>query len=255
MPLVHWKTRDNITRLTLNRPKTLNSLSWELAQDFRSACAAIAKEPSRVVVLQGAGKAFSAGGDLGFIEDNCKRPQSRLAGRMERFYGSFLAVRDLPQVVVAKVHGTAVGAGLCLALACDLRCVLGAAKLGFNFVRLGLNPGMAAWPLAREAFGASRARHLLFSGRFFSGQDLHDWGAPSILAATQDELETKTQALALELAVNSPLALRLLKEETRLEELNPFLRFEARGQAKAFKGPDIAEGLAALRGKRPPKFG
>lgn len=254
MPLVQWKTQDKITRLTLERPRALNALSWELAEDFRAACAAVAREPSRVVVLESVGPAFCAGGDLGFIEDNRGRPLSKLAGRMERFYGSFLAVRDLPQVVVAKVHATAVGAGLCLALACDLRCVLATAKLGFNFVRLGLNPGMAAWPLTRDAFGASRARELLYSGRFFSGRDLYDWGAAGLLAETSAELEEKTSALAAELAGNSSLALRWLKKETRLEDMEPYLRFEARGQATAFKGPDIVEGLAALRDKRPPRF-
>lgn len=254
MPLVHWETANNITRLTFDRHRALNALSWELAEEFRAACAAVAREPSRVVILQAEGPAFCAGGDLGFIEDNCRRPKSGLPKRMERFYGSFLAVRDLPQVVVAKIHGTAVGAGLCLALACDLRCVLGAAKLSFNFTRLGLNPGMAAWPLAREAFGSSKARELLYSGRFFSGRDLYSWGAACLLAETPGELEEKAAALAAELAGNSPLALRWLKKETRLDDMKPYLRFEARGQAEAFKGPDIIEGLAALRGKRPPRF-
>lgn len=255
MALVRWRTEAGITRLTLDRPLALNALSWDLAREFRAACASVAKEPSRVVVLESAGPAFCAGGDLAFIEENRDRSQASLVGRMERFYGSFLAVRDLPQVVVARVHGTAVGAGLCLAMACDLRTVLGGARLGFNFVRLGLNPGMAAWPLARAVFGDARARQLLFTGRFFTGHELNNWGAACALAETPGELEEKTAALAAELAGHSPLALRLLKAETRLEDLRPYLRFEAKGQAKAFKSPDIAEGLAAVRSRRPPKFG
>lgn len=254
MAWVRWRTRAGITILTLDRPEALNALSWDLAREFRAACAAIAKEPSRVVVLEGAGAAFCAGGDLAFIEDNRSRPQASLIRRMETFYDSFLLVRALPQVVLARVHGTAVGAGLCLALACDLRTVLGSAKLGFNFVRLGLNPGMAAWPLARAAFGEARARHLLFTGRLFTGHELNNWGAADSLAETAEELAAKTNALACELAAHSPLALRLLKAETRLEDLRPHLRFEAKGQAEAFKSPDIVEGLAAVRAKRPPRF-
>jgi enoyl-CoA hydratase len=102
---------------------------------------------------------------------------------MRRFYGSFLSIRGLPQVTITKMQGSAVGAGLCLALATDLRVVCDDARLGFNFVRLGLNPGMAAWPLARFAFGDSRARELLFTGRFFTGRELFDWGAASARAA------------------------------------------------------------------------
>ena len=151
MALVEWRTLEGVTHLTLNRPEALNAMSWEMAAQFRAACARVAREKSKVVVVSGAGSAFSAGGDLGFIEDNMKRPKAALRRRMELFYRSFLAVRELPQVTVAQVHGTAVGAGLCLALACDLRAVLASAKLGFNFVRLGLNPGMAAWPLARAS--------------------------------------------------------------------------------------------------------
>ena len=253
--MISWKTEGEVTRLTLRRPEALNAMSWELAERFRAAALAIAKEKSKVLVVSGEGKAFSSGGDLGFIEDNMKRPKAALAPRMRRFYGSFLTVRSLPQVTVAQVHGAAVGAGLCLALACDLRTVASSAKLGFNFVKLGLNPGLAAWPLARAAFGDARARHLLMTGRFFSGQELHAWGAASELAETHEQLRERTGALAQELAGHSRLALRWLKAETALSErLEPFLKLEALGQAEAFKGPELAEGLRALRQRRAPRF-
>ena len=174
---------------------------------------------------------------------------------MRRFYGSFLSVRTLPQVTIAKIHGPAVGAGLCLALATDLRVVGDDARLGFNFVRLGLNPGMAAWPLARAAFGDARARDLLFTGRFFSGRELFDWGAASVRAKGSRELAKAADAFASDAASNSSESLRLLKRETRLgEDLTPFLDFEARGQALTFQGADLAEGVAAVRERRPPRF-
>src|SRR5579885_2134579 len=144
MTLVEWSTRGAVTRLTLNRPRALNALSEELAAEFAAAVRAIAREPSKAVILSGAGTAFCAGGDLAFIEKNRRRTAPRLVPLMRKFYGSFLSIRALPQVTIAKVHGAAVGAGLCLALACDLRVVSDDARLGFNFVRLGLNPGMAA---------------------------------------------------------------------------------------------------------------
>jgi enoyl-CoA hydratase len=254
MPLVTWRTEGAITRLTLNRPEALNALSERLASDFAAAVKGAARERSKVVLLEGAGPAFCAGGDLAFIEANRRRRPRDLAARMRRFYGAFLSIRSLPQVTIAKIQGPAVGAGLCLALAADLRAVSDDARLGFNFVRLGINPGMAAWPLARAAFGDARARDLLFTGRFFSGRDLFDWGAASVCAKPR-ELTAAAEDLARGAAAGSGDALRLLKRETRLgEDLAPFLALEARGQALTFRGADLAEGLAAVRERRSPVF-
>ncbi len=255
MSQVAWRTEGTVTRLTLNRPEALNALSEEMAAEFSAAVRRVAREQSKVVIVEGAGKAFCAGGALAFIEKNRARPAPRLAPLMRRFYGSFLSIRTLPQVTIAAVQGPAVGAGLCLALAADLRAVSDDARLGFNFVKLGLNPGMAAWPLARAAFGDARARDLLFTGRFFSGRDLFDWGAASARATSSENLSGVAGELARAVAAGSSESLRLLKVETRLgEKLDAFLAHEARGQARMFKGRDIAEGIAAVRERRAPRF-
>ncbi len=255
MSLVSLRTERSITTLRLERPQALNALSEEMAREFAAALKCAGREKSKVLVLEAAGPAFSAGGDLAFIEKNMKRPQASLARIMKRFYGSFLSIRELPQVTIAKIQGTAVGAGLCLALACDLRVVVDDAKLGFNFVRLGLNPGMAAWPLARAAFGDARARDLLFTGRLFSGRDMHAWGGACARAATPAELDGVCAELAGRVASGSGESLRILKAETRLSEnLEPYLRHEAKGQSLTFKGVDLVEGVAAVRERRAPKF-
>ena len=255
MASVSWRTDGAVTRLTLNRPEALNALSEDMAAEFSSAVKRVAREKSKVVLLEGAGKAFCAGGDLAFIEKNRRRKAAALAPLMRKFYGAFLSIRGLPQVTISKIQGPAVGAGLCLALATDLRVVADDARLGFNFVRLGLNPGMAAWPLARAAFGDARARDLLFTGRFFTGRDLFDWGAASARAADAEHLSAAADAFAASVASGSSQSLRLLKAETRLgENLAPYLAHEARGQARTFKSPDIVEGLAAVRERRAPRF-
>ena len=255
MSLVAWRTDGAVTRLTLNRPASLNALSEELAAEFAAAVKRVAREKSKVVILEGAGSAFCAGGDLGFIDVNRRRKAAVLVPLMRKFYGSFLSIRTLPQVTIAKIHGSAVGAGLCLGLATDLRVVCDDARLGFNFVRLGLNPGMAAWPLARASFGDARARELLFTGRFFSGRELFDWGAASARASGEETLSAAADDLARGVAAGSFESLRLLKAEMRLgENLMPFLLYEARGQARTFKGRDIAEGVAAVRERRAPQF-
>lgn len=255
MQTVSLKTEGLVTTLTLQRPDAYNAMSEQMAVEFAAAVKYAAKEPSKVLVLKGDGPAFSAGGDLGFIETNMARKPAQLAPLMRKFYGSFLSIRTLPQVTVASVHGTAVGAGLCLALACDLRIAVLDARLSLNFVRLGLNPGMGAWPLARHAFGDARARELLFTGRNFTGRDMVEWGAAMAGASSSVELLSMTDALAQSLAAASGESLRILKAETRLgEKLDPYLLHEAKGQAVTFKGKDIAEGVAAVREKRLPKF-
>jgi len=255
MTFVSLRTEHSVTTLRLERPQALNAMSEAMARDFASAVKRAAREKSKVLVLEAAGAAFSAGGDLAFIEKNMKRPKASLAKIMRRFYGDFLSIRDVPQVTIAKVHGTAVGAGLCLALACDLRVAAAGAKLSFNFVRLGLNPGMAAWPLARAALGDARARELLFTGRLFSGSDLYAWGGASDAATTCEGLDETCAALARRVAEGSAESLRLLKAETLLSnDLAPYLAHEAKGQARTFKGADLAEGLLAIRERRSPRF-
>jgi len=255
MPLVSLRDEGAVARLTLNRPEALNALSEELAGEFAAAVKKAARLRAKVVLLEGAGSAFCAGGDLAFIEKNRRGTTAALAARMRKFYASFLSIRSLPQATVAKVQGPAVGAGLCLALAADLRAVADDARLGFNFVRLGINPGMAAWPLARAALGDARARELLFTGRFFTGRELYDWGGASVRAESAEALTAAADDLARRAASGSRDALRLLKAETRLgEDLSSFLNFEAKGQALTFRGPDLAEGLAAVRERRPPSF-
>jgi len=256
MSLVSLRTDRSITTLRLERPSALNAMSEAMAKEFAAAVKRAGREKSKVLVLEAEGPAFSAGGDLAFIEKNMTRPRASLAKIMRRFYGDFLSIRDVPQVTIAKIHGTAVGAGLCLALACDLRVVVSDAKLGFNFVRLGLNPGMAAWPLARAAFGDARARELLFTGRLFSGRDMHSWGGACATAAIASELDGVCAELAGRVASGSGESLRLLKAETRLGfDLSPYLAHEAKGQALTFKGVDLIEGVAAIRQRRAPRFG
>ena len=106
MSLVSLRTERSVTTLRLERPQALNAMSEAMAKDFAAAVKRAAKEKSRVVVLEAAGSAFSAGGDLAFIEKNMKRPKASLAPVMKRFYGDFLSIRALPQVTIAKIHFT-----------------------------------------------------------------------------------------------------------------------------------------------------
>ena len=139
-------------------------------QAFVARTAELAGDASvRAVILTGAGTAFAAGGDLAMIQaradEAAARPERarRVVGdAMRSFYRLFLAIRDLPCPTIAALNGSAVGAGLCVALACDVRIASATARLGLNFTALGLHPGMGAtWTLPRLV-GPAHAAELLF---------------------------------------------------------------------------------------------
>lgn len=256
MDLLRWSTRDGITELFFEQPEKRNPLDLPTKKAFTAALKSIAKEKSKILVLSGSGGAFSAGGDLDFLEANSHRRAAQNKKTMIDFYSSFLKLRSLPQVTIAKINGPAVGAGLCLALACDMRSSLRTAKCGFNFVRIGLNPGMGAWPLGRAVLGEARARELLMRGCILPASEFFGYtGAVSAWADTGIELDERTDALAREVAANSGTALRALKAEIGLgDDLAKYLRAEATGQARCFAGPDLLEGIASIREKRAPNF-
>jgi hypothetical protein len=145
---------DGITVLTLDDPERRNAMTEEMGDALTAATAELAGDDDlRVVVLTGAPPAFSAGGDLAMLEELARRTRDEgfdATETMQAFYRRFLTVRDLPVPVIAAINGHAVGAGLCVALACDLRIVASDAKVGLNFARLGLHPGMGgSWLLPR----------------------------------------------------------------------------------------------------------
>ena len=151
-----------ITRLTLNRPRQANALDVETGFELESAVAELGKHAGlRAVVITGAGAHFSAGGDFAFIEENTRLPRERVRERMLRFYQMYLSVLELPVPTIAMVRGGAIGAGLGLALACDIRIGARSARLGANFARVGLHPGMGTTLLLPHVVGAPRAAQLL----------------------------------------------------------------------------------------------
>jgi enoyl-CoA hydratase len=175
---------------------------------------------------------------------------------MGRFYRLFLRLRALPQPSIAAVNGAAIGAGCCVALACDLRLAASEAKLGLNFNRLGLHPGMAAtWTLPRIV-GAAQAAELLYTGRILDGAEAARIGLVN-RAVPRAKLREEALALAHSIAANAPLAVQATKRSLALSgatTLDEQLDQEAREQAIGYESADLLEGLAAIRERRAPAF-
>lgn len=164
---------NGVATVTLNDPAKLNALNSAMAEDFGRVIDDLCDncEDIGAVVLTGAGRAFSAGGDLAFLDARAADTPSRNSQLMRRFYESFLTVRRLPVPLIAAINGPAIGAGLCLALACDVRVAARDAKMGITFVNLGLHPGMGATHFLPALVGPQIASRMMLTGEVFDGDE------------------------------------------------------------------------------------
>lgn len=246
-----------IARITLNDPTNLNAMSEEMALDFQKAIQTLAltETKPRVIILSGSGKAFSSGGHLEMLEK--KRILSGEHNRqlMRKFYKSFLQVLDLGCPLVASINGSAIGAGLCLACACDLRVASEDAKFGFTFTKLGLHPGMGATYFVPRVVGTAKACELLLTSRVINATEALACGLVSQIVPSGD-LTALTDKIAVEIAGCGPEATRqlLFSLRNRPLDLDSSLEREAVAQSINYSGKEFAEGLSAVREKRPAKF-
>lgn len=254
----------DVVTLQFNDPDHLNAMTRTMGEAFRQRIASLSRDESvRAVVLTGSGRAFSAGGDLDMLQQQADKGAAdpdgawrEIRDEMSTFYRLFLTVRDLPCPTIAAVNGHAIGAGFCVALACDFRYVASEAKLGLNFTRLGVHPGMGAtWSLPRLV-GPAMAAELLYTSRLVAGEEALALGLANRVAP-RAELLGLAQTTAAEIAANAPGAVRAVKHALRRTEsasLEDQLQFEASEQAKNFTSADAQEGIAAVREKRDPSF-
>lgn len=264
--LVELERRENaVALLRFNDPQRLNAMSEAMGAAFSKTLETLAQDSElRAVVLTGAGRAFSAGGDLEMLERMGREGRARPGGparragsaAMGRFYRMYLGLRALPVPVIAAVGGHAIGAGFCVALACDLRIAAREAKLGLNFVKIGLHPGMAAtWTLPRLV-GPARTADLLYTGRLVGGEEAERIGLVNRALPREQVLEDAL-ATAAQVASSAPLAVRALRRSLAVSAQNDIERqldLEADAQAQNYESEDLAEGLRALREKREPHF-
>ncbi len=263
-PLVLVERDQDVAILTFNDPQRLNAMSQAMGEAFATCVATLGSDETlRAVILTGAGRAFSAGGDLGMIQQRADEGAAApgiarrgIRDSMRSFYKLFLSVRDLPCPTIAAINGAAVGAGFCVALACDVRIASSEAKLGLNFTRIGLQPGMGAtWTLPRLV-GPAHAAEILYSSRVFDGEEAAKIGLVN-RAVEPGAVVSAARDLANEFASNAPAAVRATKRalaRTFDATLEDQLSFEAQEQAICFETQDAQEGIAAAKERRAPKF-
>lgn len=246
-----------VVLLTLSNPEQRNAMVDEVTTAWTAALGEIRADPTvRAVVVTGAGTAFSSGGNTSWIASEPDASVARLRERMEAFYRDWLAIRELQVPTIAAVNGAAIGAGLCLALACDLRYAATDAKLAMPFVRLGMHPGMLATYLLPQAVGLARARDLLLTGRTVLGEEGERIGLVSAHLPTEQVLGHALE-VAEQIAATAPVASRLTKlalAGNAPTDADQVLQWEALAQAVTLTTADLREGIAAARERRTPKF-
>jgi enoyl-CoA hydratase len=243
--------------LTLNNPDNLNAMTHEMGEAIQEMVPKLnASKDLRVVILSGAGRAFSAGGDLQFILDHSKKSHGENQREMVEFYGKFLTLRDIAVPTIAMLNGPAVGAGFLIALACDLRYAVAGAKLAANFAKLGISSGMGGLYWLTKIAGPARAADLLLTGRTISSEEGVGLGLINGVFPS-DQLESQVQSIAEQIAQNAPISLQIIKkgiQQAVTANLEEVIAYESEGQARTFATEDLIEGVAAIREKRAPKF-
>ena len=253
----------HVRRLTLNRPEQLNAMTAELCQALHDELSALARERScRAVILTGAGRSFCAGLDLhGYgaapENDGSDEPRDRLANQ-EHMSRLILALRALPQPVIAAVNGPAAGFGLALALGCDIRYAAPEAVFRAAFINIGVsNCDMATSWLLPRLIGASRSHELMLTGRRVGAEEALQMGLVADLAG-EGRLAERALEAAVQIASLAPWGVRLTKRGawTALEipSEQAAVEYEDRQQIMSTFGRAVPEAIEAFLQKRDAEF-
>jgi enoyl-CoA hydratase len=251
-----FSRRDHgVLLITMDRPGKFNAADEQMHTELARVWTDVSADPgTRVAVITGAGKAFSAGGDLDMVE--------RMAGDYDRVSHMLREMSDLvyniincEKPIVSAINGVAVGAGTVVALLADIAIAAEDARIGDGHVKLGVAAGDHAaiiWPLLA---GMAKARYHLLTGEMITGADAERAGLVA-RSVPRDQVLDEALRVANTLATGSQPAIRLTKRALNswLRTAGPTFEQSAAYEMLTFMGPDVAEGYTALREKRPPQF-
>ena len=256
-PAVITEFKDRICILTLNEPDRLNAMSDEMSVAFKKTIEELREDPKpKVLIVTGAGRAFSAGGNLDRIAASFGTDPGIRKRTSYDFYSSFLSVRTLRIPTIAAINGHAVGAGGCLALACDMRVAAEGAKIGFTFARIGLHPGMGSEFLLLNTVGEAKTYELLMTGDILPAAEAYQIGLVNHVVPDEGLMD-KAMEIAQKICALPDLPIKMMKDSipaAKHSTLEETLHRQAAYQSINYMTRDFKEGINALREKRTPKF-
>lgn len=247
------RTSDAVTTITLNRPDKLNAFAGTMREDLLAALeAAEASGDCRCVVITGAGRAFSAGGDVEFMHGLRERDDvAGLRKLLDAGAAVITRIDSMSKPVIAAINGVAAGAGCNLALACDYRIASDAAKLAESFVRIGLHPDWGGTFFLPRLAGSGRAFEMMMTGRAVDATEALAMGVVDRVVPAADFV-SEVASLARAFASAPPMAAAGIKRALRASPRNDLraqLGVECENQVHAFRSADAAERIAAFAKK------
>lgn len=256
---IEYEIRNRVAWIRLNRPEQKNSFTLEMIDAWRGFLQQAQDDDGvGAVVVTGNGGSFCAGADLAIIEDlNAKGSAHAWKSLLwDRVHRIAFTLETVDKPVIAAVGGAAVGAGLDMALMCDMRFAARSATLSEGYIRIGAVPGDGGCFFLPRLVGVAKALELLMSGDFIDAEEA--LGIGMVNRVYDDaELEAQTQAFAQKLTRQSPIALRAIKRTTYQAlrmDMRSSLDLVSSHMGMVQTTVDAAEALAAFRERRPPRF-
>ena len=244
-----------VATLTLNRPEKRNAISYELIEDLLRALEEVKQSPARILILTGAGKAFSSGMDLDNLKALIGRTPEQNLQDSRTMVSLFRSLYEFPKPTIAAVNGAAIAGGTGLALLCDFTLAVPEAKFGYTEVRIGFVPAIVSTFLLRQV-GEKIARDLVLTGRIFDAEEALRIGLLKEIVPPE-KLMDRARELAAQLMESSPLSLaytkRLLTDHARAD-LDAHIESAIRENAGIRASADFREGIASFLEKRKPRW-
>ena len=252
-PTIQLAYDGGVATITLNRPEKRNAISFELIADLLAALDEVGKSRATVLLVTGAGKAFSSGMDLDNLKALLGRTPEENRQDSETMVRLFRSLYEFPKITIAAVNGPAIAGGTGLALLCDFTLAVPEAKFGYTEVRIGFVPAIVSTFLLRQV-GEKQARDLLLTGRIFGADEAAKLGLINEIVPA-DKLMARARELAALLMENSASSLRatkqLLTDHARME-LDAHIAAALRENAAIRTTADFREGITAFLEKRKP---
>ncbi|HEV8458576.1 MAG TPA: enoyl-CoA hydratase [Methylomirabilota bacterium] len=252
-----YEVKDRVATLTLNRPDKLNAFTGPMIERWAWALSEAQRDPDvNVVVVTGAGKAFCSGGDVARMGQGEPTPLDHKNMLWEHIHRVPKALEQMDKPVIAMVNGVAVGAGMGMAVMCDLRIASDAARFSTGYVRVGLVPGDGDTYFLPRLVGSAKALELLWTADFIEASEAERLGIVNRVVPA-DRLAEETFALARKIADGPQVPIRMIKrlvyQSLRLD-LRTHLDLVSSHMAVVRDTEDHKEGVQAFKEKRAPKF-
>lgn len=251
------KDDEGVATITLNRPKALNAFNMKMFEELSAAVSDVRSDRNvKVVIITGAGRAFSSGIDITMLDEFKKMGLAAIRDFIRGAQGTLNALEDMEKPVIAAINGYALGLGCDLTLACDIRIASEDAGFGEFYVRVGLVPDMGGTQRLPRIVGVGKAKELIFTGKMIDAKEAERIRLVNKVVP-KDKLMDEARAFALRLAKGPTVAIGLAKIAINKglgTDIKTGLEYEVHAQSICFQTEDVEEGIKAFLERREPKF-